>query len=164
MPQYVTRGTLQKINMDVKDLEKRLLEQARIVRQAIESGGGTHDNAMYDAALQEQAILAERLERLKCYLRDPSVIEDFRAPANSVTIGKIVVLENLQTGTKSRLLLLGPADVEYAVPGAISYLSPVAQQLLGKRMGDVVKINVPGGEYDAEINEILEYEHSDIEV
>ena len=160
MPIYITRETLRRLTVEVKALEHRLREQGKIVRQAIESGGGTHDNGMYDAAIHEQAVLAAKLERINNYLLDPSVIEDLRGTANSVTVGKVVVLENIETGAKSSYALLGPADVECGLRGAISYLSPLAQQVLGKKLGDVVRISVPNGEYEAEVVKILQY-HAD---
>jgi transcription elongation factor GreA len=158
MPQYITRRTLRRLSIDVTELERRLRQQSAIVRQTIESGGGTHDNAMYDAALHEQAVLAQKLERLQHYLRDPVIIEDVQAASDLVTVGKIIVLENNDTGIRSQYVLLGPADIEYEVPDAISHLSPLAKQLLGKRKGDSVKIIVPSGKYDAEIIDVLPYE------
>lgn len=158
MPQYVTRRTLKRLSVDVTDVERRLRQQSAIVRQAIESGGGTHDNAMYDAALHEQAVLAQKLERLQNYLRDPVIIEDVQTAPDLVTVGKIIILENNDTGGRSQYALLGPADIEYEVPDAISHLSPLAKQLLGKRKGDLVKIIVPSGKYDAEVIDVLLYE------
>lgn len=155
MPHYMTRRTLAQLNAETGRLERRVREQSQIVREAIDSGGGTHDNGMYDAALHEQAVLAERLDRAQQYLRDAALIEELTVASDTVTLGKFVVVQNTSTGERTPYIVVGAADVEYEpMQGRISHASPLARQLLGKRLGDVVSITVPGGTYEAEIVEL----------
>lgn len=155
MPNYITREGLKHIQALYATTRDALRAQADIVRQAIDSGGGTHDNAMYDAALQQQRVLAEREEHLRELLGSPAFIEDLRTPEGVVTIGKTVTVENLATGTVSVYTILGPGDAEIRNDGrTIAHTSPLAQQLLGAREGDVVDIEVPSGFYEGKIQRV----------
>jgi transcription elongation factor GreA len=134
-------------------VKRRLSEQTGIVRQAIESGGGTHDNAMYDAALQEQQVLAQREAKLRQYLKY-RVLEVCTGPVNSVKVGTRVRLRR-EDGEERVYTILGPPDVELSSDSTvISYLSPIGRQLIGREVGQGVMLEVPGGRYRVEVLEI----------
>jgi transcription elongation factor GreA len=95
MSSYITKETYQHIKTEFEGLKRRLTQQTSIVRQAIESGGGTHDNAMYDSALQEQAVLAERVQQMEKYLTHPVFIDDLDLRSDTISIGKIVLLKDI---------------------------------------------------------------------
>jgi transcription elongation factor GreA len=158
MPNYVTKETHQRIKAECEGLRRRLTQQTSIVRQAIESGGGTHDNAMYDSALQEQAVLAERVQQMEKYLTHPVFIDDLDLQSDAVSIGKFVLLKDVATKELTEYLILGSADKEYSNNDkVISYASPLAKQLLGKSEGDVVEVVVPSGTYELEVIKVKPY-------
>lgn len=158
MPGYITKETYQLIKAECEGLKRRLTEQTSIVRQAIESGGGTHDNAMYDSALQEQAVLAERVQQMENYLTHPVFIDDLDLQSDAVAIGNFVLLKNVTSKELTEYLILGSADKEYSKNDkVISYASPLAKQLLGKLEGDVVKVVVPSGTYELEVIKVRPY-------
>ncbi len=74
MANYLTRKRLQVLEDQEKELTEKLAECARLIKDALEEGG-THDNATYDSALREQAILNQKLKKIQEYLKNPVVID-----------------------------------------------------------------------------------------
>ena len=148
---YISRSTLELIKVEHQKVVHRLADQRSIVRQAIDSGGGTHDNAMYDAALNEQQVLAQRELQLRDYLAH-TIVEDLAVRADKVALGTRVQLSRNDNGKTEEYVILGPADAEFASSDfVVSYLSPLAKQLIGAEVGETVRVSVPSGVYDATV-------------
>ncbi|MEE8397333.1 MAG: GreA/GreB family elongation factor, partial [bacterium] len=71
-----------------------------------------------------------------------------------VAFGATVTIENLDTEETFRYQIVGPDEADIR-ENRISFQSPVAQALIGKREGDVVKVSVPKGQMEVEITEVL---------
>ena len=112
--------------------------------------GDLSENAEYHAAKERQGLVNARLGQLRGRLREVSMIDMSRIPRDRVGLGsKLVVLDVIKdVEVPYRLVTSEDADV---AKGLISTSSPIGKGLLGKRVGDIVKIQIPGGVKEMEI-------------
>src|SRR6266516_4953828 len=106
--------------------------------------GDLKENAEYHAAKERQGMVNARLNQLNGRLRELSMIDMSKIPHDRVGLGSTVVVLDLDKDEKIRYKLVTSADVD-AKAGMISTTSPIGRGLLGKQVGDTVKIQIPGG-------------------
>jgi transcription elongation factor GreA len=88
-------------------------------------------------------------------LRSARLIEDVMLPEGVVTPGTSVRYAELPSGEERRVVLLGPWDVDPdGKDDVISYRSPLALGILGRRPGDQAHVVLPGGELDVRILDV----------
>jgi transcription elongation factor GreA len=112
--------------------------------------GDLSENAEYHAAKERQSYVDARLGQLQKRLRELSMVDLSRIPKDRVGLGsEVVVLDILKEEELTyRLVTSEEADVNH---GRISTTSPIGRGLLGKEIGDVVRIQIPGGVKELEI-------------
>ena len=115
--------------------------------------GDISENAEYHAAKERQAFLDGKINELKSVIGRAEVIKIEEGPTDRVIFGKTVLLYDLNTDEEVSYQLLGPYESEPA-KGRISVLSPLGQALIGREVGDEVKVKTPGGIQEYEIVEI----------
>lgn len=115
--------------------------------------GDLSENAEYHAAKERQSFVDARLGQLRTRLRELSMVDMTKIPKDRVGLGSRVVLHDLQKDANLtyKLVTSEEADVN---KGLISTSSPIGRGLLGKRVGDEVKIPIPGGMREVEILEL----------
>lgn len=115
--------------------------------------GDLSENAEYHAAKERQRLVEARLAQLKQRLREFSMVDFSRIPRDRVGLGSTVVVLDLarQEEITYRLVTSEEAD---AASGRISTSSPIGRGLLGKAVGDTVRIEIPGGVRELEILEL----------
>jgi transcription elongation factor GreA len=139
-----------------RELEKlKRVERPENIR-AIEEArahGDLSENAEYAAAKDRQSFIEGRIGELSHKLSVVEVINTDNLPKDRAVFGSRVLLENLETGQDVEYQLVGPdeSDVDQ---GRISILSPLGRALLGKKPGDEVMVDVPGGRRAYELIEI----------
>ena len=144
-----TYEVLQKRATAIK--EKLANEMPKKLREAYETGGYWHDNALWEEALREQEMLNRELLLLLTALRDVTFIESLYSllDEDKVTIGKTVKVEDAVTKEITEYSIVGPLDTTYnpisQESNFISYTTPFVQPLLGKSIGEKVTIKLPGG-------------------
>jgi len=106
--------------------------------------GDLSENAEYDAAREEQSRLTERAKRMEEELQIARVIEAPGIQEDKVRIGSVAEVEE-ESGKQLTYAILGPWDTDFE-RGIISYLSPIGQALIGKQVGDEVRVRLPDGE------------------
>lgn len=112
--------------------------------------GDLSENAEYHAAKERQAYVNARLGHLQSRLRDFSMIDFSKIPRDRVGLGShVVVLELIKDEEHSYDLVT--SEEADAAKGKISTSSPIGRGLLGKRVGDTVKIQIPDGVREMEI-------------
>jgi transcription elongation factor GreA len=116
--------------------------------------GDLSENAEYHAAKERQAFVNARLGQLHARLRDISMIDMSKIPHDRVGLGSIVVVLDVDKDEKVRYKLVTSEDVDVA-KGLISTVSPIGRGLLGKQVGDSVRITIPGGVREMEIIELF---------
>ena len=116
--------------------------------------GDLSENAEYHAAKERQRYVDARLQQLQKRMTDWSMVDLTRIPHDRVGLGsKVVVLDmGKDEQITFRLVTSEAADVS---KGLISTNSPIGRGLLGKEVGDVVKIQIPGGTREMEILELV---------
>jgi transcription elongation factor GreA len=114
--------------------------------KAAREHGDIRENAEYDAAKNEQALMEARIRNLERMLRDPEIIE--APPASDViTAGMLVRVRPLDVDEPEDETYLLAEHAEERVPGVrtITTTSPLGAALLGKRLDDEVEYEAPGG-------------------
>ncbi|MCB9620880.1 MAG: transcription elongation factor GreA [Sandaracinus sp.] len=115
--------------------------------------GDIKENAEYHAAKEKQGLTAARIADIEDKLARAEVIDPSELGGDKVKFGASVVLEDLDSEKMVTYQIVGPdeADIEN---GTISVTSPVAKALIGREVGDEVKVKVPGGLRTYEVVEI----------
>lgn len=118
-------------------------EVAERIKQSIEFGD-LSENSEYDDAKNEQAFVEGRIGQLKELIANASFIDDKKASTDVVGLGSKVNLRDLETNEKQTYLLVGFAEADPANQ-KISNESPVGKAILGKKAGETVEVQTPGG-------------------
>jgi transcription elongation factor GreA len=140
-----------------RELEKlKRVERPENIKAIAEarSHGDLSENAEYAAAKDRQGFIEGRISELEHKLAHLEVIHPGNLPKDRAVFGSRVLLENMETGQDVQYQLVGPdeSDVEQ---GRISVVSPLGRALLGKKPGDALIVEVPGGKRSYELVEIL---------
>lgn len=112
--------------------------------------GDLSENAEYHAAKERQGVVNARLGQLNGRLRELSMVDMNRIPKDRVGLGSRVVVLDVDKGEELNYKLVTSEDADVA-QGRISTTSPIGKGLLGKRVGDTVKVQIPGGSREMEI-------------
>lgn len=112
--------------------------------------GDLSENAEYHAAKERQAFVDARLAQLKARLRELSLVDMSKIPRDRVGLGSHVVVLDIDKDEELTYDLVTSEETD-VVNGKISTSSPIGRGLLGKRVGDTVKIQIPGGAREMEI-------------
>ncbi|HEX7361448.1 MAG TPA: transcription elongation factor GreA [Bryobacteraceae bacterium] len=112
--------------------------------------GDLSENAEYHAAKERQGIVNARLGQLQARLRDFSMIDLSKIPHDRVGLGSQVVVFDVDKDEEQTYNLVTSEEADVA-KGKISTSSPIGRGLLGKCVGDTVKIQIPGGMREMEI-------------
>lgn len=112
--------------------------------------GDLSENAEYHAAKERQGMVNARLNQLKKRLADISMIDFTKIPRDRVGLGSVVVVLDTKREEEVTYHLVTTEEAN-AVRGKVSTTSPIGRSLLGKEVGDVVKVQSPGGVKELEI-------------
>jgi transcription elongation factor GreA len=146
---------------DMEDLKKKLQDEIAALEYELRNElpkeslkaralGDLSENAEYHAAKERQGIVNARLGQLQARLRDFSMIDLSKIPHDRVGLGSQVVIFDVDKDEEQTYNLVTSEEADVA-KGKISTSSPIGRGLLGKRVGDTVKIQIPGGMREMEI-------------
>jgi len=115
--------------------------------------GDLSENAEFAAAKERQAFIEGRINELGYKLGNADIIDPDALPKDRAVFACKVVLENIDTGESVEYKLVGPdeSDIE---KGRISVSSPLGQAIIGKKEGDGIILQAPGGKRSYELIEI----------
>ncbi|MBO8172709.1 MAG: transcription elongation factor GreA [Bacillaceae bacterium] len=149
----LTPGGLKKLEEELEQLKSvKRREVAERIKEAI-SFGDISENSEYEEAKNEQAFIEGRIITLEKMLRNARVIQGDEVDIGVVSVGATVTLKDLEFGDEVEYTIVGSAESD-PVNNKISNESPVGQALLGRKVGDVVDVNVPDGVIQYEILDI----------
>lgn len=133
-----------KLVAELKQLEG--VERPRISAQIAEARdkGDLSENAEYDAAKEAQGMLEMRINKLKSTIADAKIIDESKLKTDSVQILNKVEIKNVANGMKMAYTIVSESEADLKA-GKISVDTPIAQGLLGKKVGDVAEIKIPKG-------------------
>ncbi len=115
--------------------------------------GDLSENAEYHAAKERQGFVNARLGQLQKRLSDFAMIDMTKIPHDKVGLGSRVVVLDINKDEQITYLLVTSEEAD-APQGKISTASPIGKSLLGKEVGDTVKMHAPGGVKELEILEL----------
>ncbi|WP_321334414.1 transcription elongation factor GreA [uncultured Bacteroides sp.] len=143
---------------------KKLVEELRVLetvnrpemsRQIAEARdkGDLSENAEYDAAKEAQGLLEMKINRIKAIVADAKIIDESKLSTDSVQILSKVELKNVKNNSRMVYTIVSESEANLK-EGKMSVSTPIAQGLLGKKVGDVAEIQVPQGRISLEIMSI----------
>lgn len=128
---------------------KEVVERIKIAR----SYGDLSENSEYDSAKEDQAFVEGKISSLESMIRNSVIITEDEQNTDQVQLGRTVTFKELPDGDEETYAIVGSAEAN-PVEGLISNDSPIAKGLIGRKKGDKVKIQTPGGEMSVEVLEI----------
>ncbi len=150
---YMSREGYDKIRAEIKQLEE--VERPEVIRQIQEARekGDLSENAEYDAAKEAQGKLETKIAQLKAVLADAKIIDTSKVQTEVVQILSKVEMKNVKTGALMTYTIVSESEANLREK-KISVATPIAQGLLGKKVGDVATIKIPQGIIELEITNI----------
>ena len=112
--------------------------------------GDLSENAEYHAAKDRQGFVNARLNQLTRRLADISMIDYSKIPHDRVGLGSTVIVLDVKRDEEITYNLVTTEEAD-AAKGKVSTTSPIGRALLGKEVGDVCRVQSPGGQKDLEI-------------
>jgi transcription elongation factor GreA len=149
---YVTEDGLQKMKEELDLLRNERPAIARLIAEARDKGDLT-ENAEYAAAKEAQGMLEMKIARLEDQVVRSRIIDGSRINTKTVQILNKVRIRNKASGTTMEYQLVPETEANLK-EGKIAATSPIAQGIMGKKVGDVVEVKVPAGVFPFEIVEI----------
>lgn len=147
---YLTESGLKKLRDELDKLVN--IDRPNISKQIAEARdkGDLSENAEYDAAKEAQGLLEMRISKLQDVVRNARVIDPTQIDTETVQILNIVKLKNLKTNTEMEYTIVSESEANLKEK-KISIDTPIAKALLGKKVGDIVDVQVPNGLVSFEI-------------
>ena len=115
--------------------------------------GDLSENAEYHGARESQGLMQAKINMLRDKLARAVIVERQKEATNEVVFGSTVVVRDLKFGDDEIFVLVGAGEEDYDA-GKINVASPLAQGLLGRKVGEKVSIDVPAGTMKFEIKEV----------
>ena len=122
------------------------------IEEALEHGD-LKENAEYHAAKEKQRLIDGRMIELSDLISNAQIVDPSALEHAKVSFGSTVVLSDIESGEEKTYTIVGGCESNPDI-GLISFNSPLAKQLLGRQEGDEVKVRLPNGEKEFEIESI----------
>ncbi|MCG8587232.1 MAG: transcription elongation factor GreA [Pirellulales bacterium] len=149
----MTRRGYDRIRQDVRQLED--VEMPKIAQRIAEARaeGDLSENAEYHGARESQGMLQAKINQLKSKLASADIVDTSNLPKDEVGFSCTVKVKDLDFMDEEEFTLVGAGEEDYD-SGKILASSPLAQGLLGQKVGATVEIEVPAGKSRFEILDI----------
>lgn len=142
-----------KLVAELKELETVQRPKISAAIAEARDKGDLSENAEYDAAREAQGLLEMKINQLKAVISDAKIIDTSKLKTDSVQILSHVKLKNPKNGMQMAYTIVSESEANLK-EGKISVNTPIAQGLLGKKVGDVAEITIPQGKISLEVLEI----------
>lgn len=149
----MTRAGYEKLKAELEHLENVEMPVIAARVANARSEGDLSENAEYHGARESQGMLQAKINLLRDKLARASIINTATVKKDEVSFGATVVVKDLDFGDQEEFTLVGAGEEDYDA-GKILITSPLAQGLVGRKIGDKVEIQVPAGKMNFEILEI----------
>jgi transcription elongation factor GreA len=149
----MSRKGYDKLMAELKHMED--VEMPAIAKRIAEARGegDLRENAEYHGARESQGMLQAKINMMRDKLSRALIVDTSSLPKDEVVYGSTVIVKDLDFGDQEEFTLVGAGDEDYD-SGKILVTSPLAQGLMGKKVGQRVEIPVPKGTMKFEILEI----------
>ncbi len=143
----------EKLQAEVKDLKVvKRPDVVKAIEEALEHGD-LKENAEYHAAKESQKNIDNRLAELANIIGHSRIVDPSELEHVKISFGSTVVMTDMDSDEELTYTIVGGCESNPNM-GLISFASPLAKQLLGKEEGDELKVILPGGKKEYEIDEV----------
>jgi len=150
----ITKAGFEKLKKELEYLKTvSILENIRDIETA-RAHGDISENAEYAAAKERQAFLHGKVQEIENNLAMSNAIDLRDLNNDKVVFGSMVIIEDIATGDDTKYQLVGPFESDIN-ENKISVTSPIGKALIGKNIGDTIKVKTPGGLREFEVIDIL---------
>lgn len=145
---FLTQEGLEEIKKELEELKMVKRPQVIEALKDARAQGDLSENAEYDAARNEQAVVESRIKELEAMLENVKVIE--KTNTDVVSLGCTVTIEYVDDNEKEEYSIVGSKEAD-PFSNKISNESPIAKAILGQKKGATVSVDSPNGKYDVKI-------------
>ena len=149
----MSRESYDKLVAELDDLKinkrKEVAERLKVAR----SYGDLSENAEYDEAKNEQAILEAHIQELQYTIDNAEIVEDESISVDEIGMSSKITIKRIDTGKIETFTIVGTNHANVR-EGLISDESPIGKAAMKKRVGDVFIVEAPAGELKFEVVEI----------
>lgn len=149
----MTRAGYEKLRAEIDHLNSVEMPKLAARVAAARSEGDLSENAEYHGARESQGMMQAKINMLADKLARAVIVERAKEANGEVVFGATVVVKDLKYNEEEVYVLVGAGEEDFDT-GRINVASPLAQGLLGKRVGETVSIQVPAGTMRMEILEV----------
>lgn len=153
MGKQMSRSNYEKLVLELDDLKinkrKEVAERLKVAR----SYGDLSENAEYDEAKNEQAILEAQIAELQYTVDNAEIIEDSNISVDEIGMGSIIKIKRVDSDKVETFNIVGTNHVDIK-NGKISDESPIGKAAMKKKVGDIFIVEAPVGELRFEVIEI----------
>ena len=147
---YMSQEGYDKLVAQLKEMETIQRPAASAAIAEARDKGDLSENSEYDAAKEHQAMLEMKINQLKAIISDAKIIDTSKLKADTVQILSKVEMKNVKNGMKMTYTIVSETEANLK-EGKISVQTPIAQGLIGKKVGDIAEIKIPQGTIQLEI-------------
>ena len=147
---YMTQEGYDKLVAQVRKMETVDRPAASAALAEARDKGDLSENSEYEAAKEAQAMLEMRINELKATIAEAKIIDPSMLSADTVQILSTVEMKNVRNGMVMKYTIVSESEANLR-EGKISSSTPIAQGLLGHKVGDVVDVKIPQGTIQLEI-------------
>jgi transcription elongation factor GreA len=149
----MTKYGYEKLQAEITHL--KMVERPQTVKDIEEAleHGDLKENAEYHAAKEKQKLIDSKLIELAEMVTNAQIVDPSELEHSRVSFGSTVTLSDMNTGEEVTYTIVGGCESNPDI-GLISFNSPLAKQLLGREEGDDVKVKLPSGIKEFEIEEV----------
>jgi len=149
----MSRESYDKLVAELDDLKinkrKEVAERLKVAR----SYGDLSENAEYDQAKNEQAILEAHIQELQYTIDNAEIVDDDSISVDEIGMSSKITIKRLDTGKLETFTIVGTNHANVR-EGLISDESPIGKAAMKKRVGDIFIVEAPAGELKFEVIEI----------
>ena len=153
MGKQMSRSNYEKLVLELDDLKinkrKEVAERLKVAR----SYGDLSENAEYDEAKNEQAILEAHIQELQYTIDNAEIVDDDSISVDEIGMSSKITIKRLDTGKIETFTIVGTNHANVR-EGLISDESPIGKAAMKKRVGDIFIVEAPAGELKFEVVEI----------
>lgn len=148
---YVTSEGLEEMKKELDELKNVKRPEVINALKDARALGDLSENAEYDAARSEQALVENKIKELEQMIEHATIIEDIKT--DKVSVGTTVKIEYIEDKETEVYTVVGSKEAN-PFENKISNESPIAKAIIGKKVNDIVSVESPNGKYDVKIVEI----------
>lgn len=150
---YMTQEGYDKMVAQLRHMETIDRPAASAAIAEARDKGDLSENSEYDAAKEAQAMLEMKINKLKAAIAEAKIIDASKLSTETVQILSTVEMRNVKNNMVMKYTIVSESEANLR-EGKISSTTPIAQGLLGKKVGDIVDVKIPQGVVSLEVLKI----------